>query len=269
MRSHMGSPAKNIVDSIVNRFRDAQAKLVFQTSDLPLGTLAEMVQAGTIDLEPSFQRRERWHKDKQSALIESFVLNVPVPPIYLSEDEYGKYTAIDGKQRLRTICDYMYNRFKLQNLEGFRQLEGRKFSELPKDIENALRIRPFLRVVILLKQSDPNLKYEVFTRLNRGGEALNAQELRNVAFRGPLNTLIYKLSENKFLRSRLKIVNSQSSAFKEMAGCRARSPLSCVTGSTRRLFGQSSREHGPLHDFELELLKSQSSAYINPLLKLL
>lgn len=66
---------------IIRRFTDAQAKLVLQTADLPLGTLAEMVENGSIDLEPSFQRRERWHVEKQSALIESFILNVPVPPI--------------------------------------------------------------------------------------------------------------------------------------------------------------------------------------------
>ena len=62
-------------------FHKAQAQLVVQTADLPLGTLAEMVESNAIDLQPGFQRRERWKAKKQSALIESFLLNVPVPPI--------------------------------------------------------------------------------------------------------------------------------------------------------------------------------------------
>jgi hypothetical protein len=207
---------KQRAGDIVSQFKSAQSRLVLQTADLPLGTLADMVESKTIDLQPSFQRRERWHLDKQSALIESFILNVPVPPIYLSEDDYGRYTAIDGKQRLRTICDFIKGRFRLQHLSGFQQIEGLQFDDLPTEIKNALQIRPFLRVVTLLKQSDPELKYEVFTRLNRGGEALNAQEIRNVAFRGPLNDLIYDLAKLDFLRARLKIRDNNSSPFKEM-----------------------------------------------------
>ena len=68
---------------LVQSFNNAQAQLVVQTADLPLGTLAGMVEANAINLEPGFQRRERWTPDKQSALIESFLLNVPVPPVYL------------------------------------------------------------------------------------------------------------------------------------------------------------------------------------------
>jgi hypothetical protein len=202
---------------LVSSFHDAQAKLVVQTADLPLGTLADMVESGAIDLEPGFQRRERWAADKQSALIESFLLNVPVPPVYLAEESDGTYTAIDGKQRLRAIADYLAGRFPLRNLERLAEATGLRFENLPTEITNALRLRPFLRVVTLLKQTDPMLKYEVFLRLNRGGEALNAQEIRNVAFRGPLNDKIYELSGSPFLRQQLKIQNDKSSAFREMS----------------------------------------------------
>ena len=203
--------------ALVRSFNDAQAQLVLQTADLPLGTLAEMVLEGSIDLEPGFQRRERWKPEMQSALIESFLLNVPVPPIYLAEEADGTYTAIDGKQRLRAIADFMKDRFRLKDLASLRDAEGKQFSELPPEIANALRLRPFLRVVTLLKQTDPLLKYEVFLRLNRGGESLNAQEIRNAAYRGDLNNSIYKWAENPFLRQQLKISNeSRSAAYKEM-----------------------------------------------------
>ena len=201
---------------LVTSFHEAQSKLVVQTADLPLGTLADMVESGAIDLQPGFQRRERWGVDKQSALIESFLLNVPVPPVYLAEEADGTYTAIDGKQRLRAIADYISGRFALKNLEQLTDAAGIRFEGLPTEITNALRLRPFLRVVTLLKQTDPLLKYEVFLRLNRGGEALNPQEIRNVAFRGPMNDAIYSLSGREFLRQQLKIENDRSSAYREM-----------------------------------------------------
>jgi len=206
-----------VEEALISSFRDAQSKLVVQTADLPLGTLADMVETSAIDLQPGFQRRERWGADKQAALIESFLLNVPVPPVYLAEEANGTYTAIDGKQRLRAIADYLSGRFALKQLDRLTEAEGKRFSELPVEITNALRLRPYLRVVTLLKQTDPLLKYEVFLRLNRGGEQLNAQEIRNVAFRGPLNKQIYALSENDFLRKQLKIDDEKSAAYRDMA----------------------------------------------------
>jgi hypothetical protein len=198
-------------------FNEAQTKLVIQTADLPLGTLADMVESGSIDLQPLFQRRERWATDKQSALIESFLLNVPVPPIYLAEEHDGTYTAIDGKQRLKAISDFMKGRFALSKLDRLKEAEGFKFSNLPPEIVNALKLRPFIRVVTLLKQSDQLLKYEVFLRLNRGGESLNAQEIRNVAFRGPLNDAIVYAARADFLRQQLKIESDKSAAFRDMS----------------------------------------------------
>lgn len=205
------------LNDLLSEFRRAQADLVVQMSDLPLGTLAGMVDEGAIDLQPGFQRRERWHSDKQSALIESFLINVPVPPIYLSEEFDGTYTAIDGKQRLRAVTDFITGKLRLRNLDRIPQAEGLYFRDLPTEIQNSFRLRPFLRVVTLLKQTDPTLKYEVFLRLNRGGERLNAQEIRNVAFRGPLNDLIYELAENPYLKIQLKIFSNSASAYREMS----------------------------------------------------
>lgn len=176
---------------IIERFESAQDRLVLQSSDLSLETLAAMVDSSAIDIRPHYQRRDRWSPEKQSALIESFLLNIPVPPLYLAEDDFGTYSVIDGKQRLTAVRSFMRDEVALVDLETFSQLDGAKFSDLPRELANALQIRPYLRVVTLLKQSDPDLKYEVFQRLNTGGEKLNAQEIRNVAFHGSLNDLIY------------------------------------------------------------------------------
>lgn len=202
--------------STIKRFQGAQESLVVQQSDFSLRTITEMVENSSIDIAPHYQRRERWSISKQSALIESFILNVPVPPIYLSEDEYGIYSVIDGKQRITSITNFLTNRFKLKDLQKFPELNGLYFSDLPRTIVNALVVRPYIRVVTLLRQSDPNLKFEVFLRLNTGGEKLKSQEIRNVAYSGALNDLLYELSENPILREKLKITNDKSTAYSNM-----------------------------------------------------
>lgn len=201
---------------IEERFEKSQNDLVLQSSDFSLQGLREMVESRTIDLSPKYQRRERWDIGRQSELIESFLLNIPVPPVYLSEEEYGVYSIIDGKQRITAVSDFLSNSFALKGLSSFPQINGCRFRDLPSSLQNALRIRPFLRVITLLKQSEPELKYEVFLRLNRGGIRLNNQEIRNVAFRGSLNDAIYVAAENDFLRHALNISGPKSKAYQQM-----------------------------------------------------
>ena len=98
-----------------------------------------MVDGGAIDIQPQYQRRARWSNEKRSALIESFLLNIPVQPIYLAEDDYGVYSVIDGKQRITAIRDFMRDDFALTKLEDFVDLVGRRFSQLPRELSNALR----------------------------------------------------------------------------------------------------------------------------------
>lgn len=201
---------------IVARFKKAQDALVVQASDLSLASIASMVQSGAIDVQPVFQRRERWDVRKQSALIESFLLNIPVPPVYLAEEEFGKYTVIDGQQRITAISSYIENRFPLTGLSRFDELTGLRFNQLPPELRNSLTVRPYMRAITILRQSESTTKYEVFHRLNSGGQPLNAQEIRNVLFRGPLNDLVVALSGEEALRRQLKIKDNRSPAYRNM-----------------------------------------------------
>ncbi|MFB6722728.1 DUF262 domain-containing protein [Kribbella sp. NPDC056345] len=201
---------------VIRRFELAQDALVLQASDLSLETIASMVENDAIDVRPQFQRRERWDSSKQSALIESFLLNIPVPPVYLAEDDFGSYSVIDGKQRITAVHDFMRNRLALSSLTRFDELDGYRFRDLPASLRNALLVRPYIRAVTLLRQSDSATKYEVFHRLNSGGQPLNAQEIRNVIYRGPLNDLLVELSDHKFLRRQLKIRDTRAPAYRAM-----------------------------------------------------
>lgn len=200
---------------ILHRFAESQNALVLQQSDLSLQSISDMVTSGAIDVSPKYQRRDRWDVEKESELIESFLLNIPVPPIYLAEDEYGIYSVIDGKQRVTAISKYLKNEFKLFKLQKFPEITGYSFDDLPVQLANALKIRPYIRVVTLLRQSDPDLKHEVFLRLNKAGVVLNSQEIRNVAYRGPFNDLLFELSSSEYLREQLKAENI-SKVYREM-----------------------------------------------------
>lgn len=203
------------LQEVVARFEAAQDALVLQHNDLGLSTLAQMVASGAIDVAPDFQRRDRWAPVKQSLLIESLLLNLPVPPVYLSEGLDGTYSVIDGRQRLTAVSKFLNDELSLVGLEQFSELNGARNSQLPYILQSSLAMRP-LRSVTLMKKTDPELKYTVFHRLNSAGEVLNAQEIRNVVFRGPANDLLHALSGSEFLRFQLKIRNDHSPAYRNM-----------------------------------------------------
>ena len=194
-----------------------QRELVTSVVDYNLQGLSDLVVDQAIDLDPSYQRRLRWDEKRQSKLIESFLMNVPVPPVFLNEDEYGSYSVIDGKQRITAISNFMRGILRLQGLDIFHEVNGQTIDELPSQLQRAVRTRPTLRAVIILRQSDPDVKFNVFQRLNTGGVKLNAQEIRNSAFPGLLNDRILELSIDKMFHELLGIkVKTKSAIYQEM-----------------------------------------------------
>jgi hypothetical protein len=179
--------------------------------------LSDLITNKSIDLDPKYQRRFRWDDRRQSKLIESFLMNVPIPPIFLNEDQYGAYSVIDGKQRLMAIHSFLRGRLRLKGLQVFHDINGRSFDELPSSLQKVIQIRPTVRATIILRQSDPDIKFEVFQRLNTGGVRLNAQEIRNSTYPGPLNDLILELSEITDFHKLLGITNkAKSGIYQEM-----------------------------------------------------
>lgn len=189
-----------------------QRELVTSQVDYNLTTIKDLVDTGAVNLTPGYQRRFRWNNVKKSKFIESLLMNVPVPQVYFNEDDYGSYSVIDGKQRFSSIHEYLSNSFPLEGLQVFSDINGLKFLELPTRLQTILRTRPTVRATIILRQSDRDIKYEVFQRLNTGGVHLNPQEIRNNAFTGILNETINRLGESKEFHNALGIRNKHSSA---------------------------------------------------------
>ena len=204
--------ANDFEETPINFWEKKQRELLTSVVDYNLSTLSGLIDSKDIDLSPTYQRRFRWDNVRQSRLIESFLMNVPVPPVFLNEDKYGQYSVIDGKQRLTAIHAFLKGRLVLSGLEVFSDINGLNFDQLPSPLQTVIRTRPTVRSVIILRQSDEDVKFEVFNRLNTGGAHLNAQEIRNSTHPGVLNTRILELSVNKKFHKLLGVKIKEKSA---------------------------------------------------------
>lgn len=205
-------PDEVLEQDVSTNWVGAHKKVVFSAIDYNLKDLAEQAASGELDLQPQYQRRLRWSQERKSRLIESFLMNVPVPPLFLSEEPDGKYAVIDGKQRIIAIADFLNGAMALKGLRYYSDLNDLTYDELPPTEQSFLSRRIPLRAVIILEQSPDEIRLETFQRLNTGGVQLNAQEIRNIAFRGPLNDLIMSLSEEPLFHRLLKIKEPEHSA---------------------------------------------------------
>jgi hypothetical protein len=165
-----------------------------QPYDLVVESLVDQIKGGTIFLRPlserpSFQRRYVWTDTLASRLIESILLNVPIPPCYLSQNDEFELDVIDGQQRLFSIYRFLENQFALSNLEVLTELNGFRFHEIRNKLQRQLKTHT-LRCVLITNESHPEIKFDVFERLNTNTVPLNSQELRNCIYRGSLNSLL-------------------------------------------------------------------------------
>jgi hypothetical protein len=174
-------------------------RLFTQPYDLAVEALVSQIRGRTIFLRPlsdrpHFQRKYVWKDDLASRLIESILLNVPIPPCYLSQNEDFEYDVIDGQQRLYSMYRFLENQFALTDLRVLTELNGKRFFELPEKTRRQVETHT-VRCVLITRDSDPDIKFEVFERLNSNTVPLNAQELRNCEFRGALNDLLGEVVE--------------------------------------------------------------------------
>jgi hypothetical protein len=210
-----GTKPKATDEELNSRYAKGEIRIVTEQARYPLAGILKMLEE-KIDgeggekelrykLDPEYQRRHRWSVERKSRLIESFLMNVPVPPVFFYERDLARYEVMDGRQRLTALADFYADRFKLVGLQYWSDLDGRTYSQLPLKVRDGID-RRYISSIILLKETAASegqaamLKKMVFERLNSGGVKLGSQETRNAVYGGPLNSLCLSLSENESFR---------------------------------------------------------------------
>jgi uncharacterized protein with ParB-like and HNH nuclease domain len=202
-------PAETPSTALEKKYSEQMRQIISQKIDLPISTLPEMIK-DQINLNPDFQRRDRWNQEKQSRFIESIIMNVPIPPVFLGEDQYGSYVVLDGRQRLTAIKDFMNNVYRLKALEVWGDLNGQSYNDLQKKKLDRAITRRFVPAVVILKESSAQVKYDVFDRLNTGGVIAEPMEIRNAVFQGGFNKIIRQLAESPAFRRLWDIPTEQA-----------------------------------------------------------
>lgn len=184
--------------------------------DLTLNELVRMAEEDELIRAPAYQRKFRWAEEDESYLIESLLLGLPVPSVYVASNPDGTWEVVDGLQRLSTLIHFMSSKRKalhqLERTEPLRLVELKKllsfngytYQELPTPIRLQFAKRS-LRVTALSDKSDPDIRFEVFERLNKGGVSLTPQEVRACIYRGAFSDLLRKLASTPSFRRLVKL----------------------------------------------------------------
>lgn len=181
-----------------------------EKSDLPVDTIFSWVSRGKINPQPDFQRYYVWNAVKASRLIESLLLDIPIPVVYVAEEANKSLSVVDGQQRITSISSYVGGKFpdgkdfSLSGLQVLTELNGKRFKQLSTELQEAI-LGAFIRLIVINQDSDKDVKFEVFERLNLGAVKLNDQELRNSMYCGKYNELLRELSWNPHM---LKIMGA-------------------------------------------------------------
>lgn len=183
-----------------NSVEASSRKLHTSRQDKAITDLYRMIVSGEITLSPDFQRRYVWTKKAASKFIESLLINIPIPTIFVSTTKEGIWDVVDGQQRLTAITQFLNNELQLTGLETLTELNRSKYEDLDEKTKKLLNNRT-LSVVIIDNDSSEEIKFDIFMRINQGSVKLNEQELRNCLYRGPLMIRIKEMGENFMFRS--------------------------------------------------------------------
>lgn len=186
---------------------DNKIKEVYTDSlDISLGELANKHREKELIINPDFQRLFRWSEEKQSRFIESLLLKLPIPPFFFIENNDRTWELVDGLQRISSylhfigeLPDKKGDYLELNECDIVPELNNLKYNDLPTALQLTLKNR-YIRIEVIRKGSDKRLRYDMFKRLNTGGEKLSEQEIRNSTIRildAKFNEFIVRLSKDE------------------------------------------------------------------------
>lgn len=213
------------IEQLESEVSSERERLSSDRMDISFGELINLYKNKELIIRPEYQRLYRWNIKQKTALIESILLGIPIPPIFVAEDSEGIWELVDGLQRVSSFISFfgeleddltkipdeesdeeieneedirILNKWSLEAGGLVRSLEGLNIDSLPNKFRINLK-RAVCRVEILRGESNIAMKYELFKRLNSGGSKLTPQEIRNAIYRGinpVVNELLLDLSRD-------------------------------------------------------------------------
>jgi len=179
---------------IKNEYPDAIVKISKeQYSIFELKRMLE--EKKTIIIDPEFQRNFVWKLPQERELVESVLMGIPLPVVYMFEEKDGRKQVVDGRQRITSLLRYLNNKFALEDLKMLPKFNGKKFKDLEPIFQGKIESYQ-IHAYIIEPPTSERVKYDIFDRVNRGGTRLNNQEMRNALYMGQSTKLIKELSES-------------------------------------------------------------------------
>lgn len=194
--------------------------VAFDSYDITVRQLYDMIVEGLIEIAPEYQRHFVWDRTRQSQLIESLLLGIPVPNLFMATNKDSTWEVIDGLQRLTTVVNFVGEdqvikkvnesgvKLIVDGLDKLESINGLTFDQLPKSVQLMFMTRP-IRVTVLNDRSDFEVRYDLFERLNTGGVSLHPQEIRNCVFLGRFKDFIVTCSQNEDFLAVVKMTKKQ------------------------------------------------------------
>lgn len=190
---------------------DKQRDIRYRTSEYPIGYLVMNFKEELIII-PEYQRKYVWKDSNKCRFIESLILGLPIPFLFLCERDDGTLEIIDGVQRISTLNSFTSDEFELKDLETLDLINGFKYSDLPESQQRRLK-NASLRAVILDRTTDESSRMDLFERINTGSEELRKSEVRKGSYSGPFYNLIKELAQDNDFRSICPISQKQANRY--------------------------------------------------------
>ncbi|MBO6261911.1 MAG: DUF262 domain-containing protein [Bacilli bacterium] len=184
------------------------AEMHYKKQDYNIEQFDTWVLRGKLNLSPEYQRDYVYTLEQASKLIESALMNIPLPIIYLCEEGNGTYSVIDGQQRITSFLKFKHNEFPLTKLSVYEDLNGKYYKDLSDADQDKIDNTALMSIIIEADSAES--KFDIFERLNKGAVTLKEQELRNCVFRGEYNSMINDIAaSNKTVRKMFKAENKR------------------------------------------------------------